>query len=89
MQAQGVAGARVQLMGDLKAINTKSESLKKLSGDSADFKSWSEHMMDHMAKVYPAALKYLSKTDENLSGNRLRMDTMGPYSTNSWDLAEV
>ena len=77
-------------MGDLKAINTKSESLKKFSGDAADFKSWSEHLMDHMAKVHPAwkpALKYLSKTDEDLTKSRLSMDTMGPYAENSWDLA--
>ena len=88
--APTIPGCKAHWMGDSRAINQKSESLKKWSGQAEDFKTWSEHLMDHMVKVHPEwkpALKYLSKTDEDLSFTRLRTEWLGPYKENGVDLA--
>ena len=77
-------------MGDAKAINTKSESLRKFSGESLDFKKWSEKMMDHLAKVHPMwkpTLEWMGSTHEDLSFQRLRREVIGPYQESAVDLA--
>ena len=48
-----IPGAKVQSMGDSKAINCKSESLRKWNGESADFKLWADKLMDHLSEVHP------------------------------------
>ena len=68
----------------------KGESIRKWTGESIDFESWAEHLMDHMVKVHPEwkpALKWMAKTDESLSFTRLKGEWMGPYQENAVDLA--
>ena len=63
-------------------IDKKSESLRQFSGNPTDFIDWSCHLIDHMSKVHICrryTLEWISKTDENLSMNRLRTDWLGPY----------
>ena len=77
-------------MGDAKAINSKSESLKKWNGESTEFRLWSEKIMDHLAKVHPEwkpSLKWISKTNESLSFTRLATEHMGPHQEHAIDLA--
>ena len=40
----------MQYMGDQEAMSRKSESLRKFSGNAADFNNWAKHMCDHMGK---------------------------------------
>ena len=71
-------------------IHKKSEFLRKFTGNPADFIDWSNHFMDHMAKVHISwryTLEWVSKTKANLSMNRLRADWLGPYTENAHDLA--
>ena len=77
-------------MGNQEAMGRKSESLRKFSGQPSDFINWSEHLMDHMARVHQVlrpTLVRMSKTEEPLTMHRLRNDTIGPYNENAGDLA--
>ena len=77
-------------MGNSIEINKKSESLRKITGNPADIIDWSNHFIDHMAKVHISwryTLEWISKTQENLSMSRLRADWLGPYRENAHDLA--
>ena len=77
-------------MGNQEAMGRKSESLRKLSRQLSYFINWSEHFMDHMARahqVWRPTLVWKSKTEEPLTMNRLRNETMGPYNENGGDLA--
>ena len=71
-------------------MHTKSESIRKWSGDGADFKIWAEHFMDHMVLVHPEwkpFLRYMATTDENMSFERLKTEWIGPYKENALDLS--
>ena len=77
-------------MGNSQEINKKSESLRKYTGNPADFIDWSSHFIDHMAKVHISwryTLEWVFKTKENLSMSRLRTDWLGPYREHAADLA--
>ena len=77
-------------MENQEALGRKSESLRKFSGQPGDFISWSEHFMDHMARVHQVwrpTLVWMSKTEEPLTMNPLRNDTIGLYRENAGDLA--
>ena len=77
-------------MGHQEAMGRKSESLRKLSGQPSDFINGSEHFMGHMARVHQIwrpTLVWMSKTEDPLTANRLRNETMGPYNENAGDLA--
>ena len=77
-------------MGDSQAINSKSESLKKWNGDSADFKLWADKIMDHLSKVHPEwkpALEWMAKTDEPLTYARLANEPVGPHRESTIDRA--
>ena len=77
-------------MGNQEAVGRKSESLRKFSGQPSDFMNWSDHFMDHIARVrqvWRPTLLWMSKTKEPLTMHRLRNDTIGPYDENAGDVA--
>ena len=77
-------------MGNTKDMHRKSDSLRKFTGQAENFTTWSEHIVDHMAKVHPAwryALTWLSKTDADLSYETLANLNLGPFQENALDLA--
>ena len=77
-------------MGDQKAMHSKSESLRRFSGQPTDFSTWARHMIDHMAMVHPhwrQTLEWLATSEENLSFNRLASEIVGPYDEAASDLA--
>ena len=78
------------MMGNLEAMSRKSESLRRFSGNSADFTNWSEHFMDHMSRVHVTwrgVLQYISTCSEDLSLSRLRQDLLGPNQEPAHELA--
>ena len=81
---------RVQYMGNREAMDKKSESLKKYSGNPAEFVNWANRFIDHMGRVHwdwKNTLQWLSSTPENLSYARLSNEVMGPWSESACDLA--
>ena len=57
-------------MGNQEAMGRKSESLRRLSGQPGYFINWSEHFMDHIARVHQVwrpTLVWMSKTEESPS----------------------
>ena len=83
-------GWGVQFMGDQKAMHSKSESLRRFSGQPTDFSTWARHMIDHMAMVHPhwrQTLEWLATSEENLSFNRLASEIVGPYDEAASELA--
>ena len=78
------------LMGNQDAMNRKSESLFKFTGEAKDYDHWSKKFMDHLAKVHLAwrpTLEWVATSTDNLSMFRLRADTVGPYRENAADVA--
>ena len=78
------------MMGNLEAMSRKSESLRRFSGNSADFTNWSEHFMDHMSRVHVSwrgVLQYISTCSEDLSLSRLHQDLLGPNQEPANELA--
>ena len=54
-------------MGNQEAMNRNIESLRRFSGQPGGFITWSEHFMDHMARVHHAwrpTFSWMSKTKE-------------------------
>ena len=81
---------RVQYMGNREAMDKKSESLKKFSGNPGDFVNWANRFIDHMGRVqwdWKNTLEWLATTPENLSYARLSNEVMGPWSEPASDLA--
>ena len=77
-------------MGNREAMDKKSESLKKYSGNPAEFVNWANRFIDHMGRVHwdwKNTLQWLSSTPENLSYARLSNEVMGPWSESACDLA--
>ena len=71
------------LWGNQEAMGRKSESLRQFSSQPSDVITWSERYMDHMARVHQVwrpTLRWMAKTEEPLTMNRLRNETMGPYN---------
>ena len=65
---------RVQYMGNREAMDKKSESLKKFSGNPGEFVGWANRFMDHMGRVHgdwKNTLEWIKGTNENLSYARL------------------
>ena len=91
-QAQGYLSHGVQLMGDLKSMLRKSDSLRKFTGTADNFSSWAQHMVDHMGKVHSAWKQVLRWINE--PGNAAPLDfaslpglTLGPHNEDAVDLA--
>ena len=58
-------GNKVQFMGNRKAMDKKSEALKRFSGNPGEFTTWSNRFIDHMGRVHPEwrnTLTWLSET---------------------------
>ena len=77
-------------MGNREAMDKKSESLKKFSGNPGEFTSWANRFIDHMGRVHwdwKNTLEWLAKTPENLSYARLSNEVLGPFSESACELA--
>jgi hypothetical protein len=78
-------------MGDSKAIHRKSESLRKWNGTAETFTGWTQHVMDHLAKVHPEwkrLLTWMSTTEDSLEFAQLTRQVIGPFNESAKDLAE-
>ena len=79
-----------QHMGNTKDMHRKSDSLRKFNGQADNFTAWTEHMVDHMAKVHPAwryALTWIAQTGADLSYATLSNLNLSPFRENALDLA--
>ena len=89
--APGASGGyNIQYMGNTKDMHRKSDSLRKFSGNTEDFASWSQHIIDHMTKVHSHwkyTLNWLATTDCVMSYANLRGHTLGPFNEDAVDLA--
>ena len=77
-------------MGNREAMDRKSESLKRFSGNPSEFVNWANRFADHMGRVHgdwKNTLEWLKTTNENLSYARLSNEVMGPWHENPCDLA--
>ena len=81
---------KVQYMGNREAMDRKSESLKKYSGNPGEFTNWANRFADHMGRVHgdwKNCLQWVKETVENLSFARLSNEVMGPWNEGACDLA--
>ena len=77
-------------MGNQEAMGRKSESLRRFSGQPCDFITWCEHFMDHMARVHQVwrpTLIWMSKTEDTLTMDQLRNQSMGLFGENAGDVS--
>ena len=89
-QGFGTPYGHRQLMGNQERMDSKSENLKRFTGNPEGFKSWADRIIDHMGKVHPAwrsLLQWMAKTEDDLSMRRLRRETFGPHDEQAADLA--
>ena len=88
-QSQGGYDREYGMMGNSEAMNKKSESLNIFPSNARDFISWSEHFVDHMARVHiqwRQTLEWFSNTAENMSATNLPSETLGLNHENGAEL---
>ena len=77
-------------MGNQEAMGRKGESHRKFSSQPSYFVNWTELFMDHMSRVHQVwrpTLLWMSRTEEPLTMDRLRNETMKPYNEHAGDLS--